>query len=253
MAIDNLETLRDRHLDCMLELALSARRADEGEWSEDDEAICRRAWDSFADRWQAAQRQRRQAGRRAVRMRALRVAAVLILALAVAAPIALAASAGLRARVLRLLLEHTPNYVEVSLVEEPGTRCEAPAAWRGRWYPGYIPERFGPPEIDRATGRSACFKCEGGILGFLELDEYAESNVNTEGAEIGMERVNGFDTMFATWPDSIIAVWSAGDRYFIMDIYDKRGADAREFRKIVAGVTRVAYRASDDLEVEGEE
>ena len=236
MAIENLEALRDRHLDCMLTLAFSAANDDDQAWSEADEAMSRRAWARCQQRWQGI----RRAKRRAACRRGLHVAAALIVALALIVPVALTASAELRARMLRLLMEHTPTHMEVKLIEASEPPCEVPEARQGEWYPSFVPQRFSTPVINDATGRIVDFLGENGNLGFMELDENTESDVNTEGGSISMERVNGIETTFVTRPKDIIALWSVGDRYFIMTIYDENGADAREFREIVAGVVRVA-------------
>ena len=53
MKIENLDALMDAHLEDMLVLALSARKAEEAEpeaWSEADEAASRRAWEAFTRR-----------------------------------------------------------------------------------------------------------------------------------------------------------------------------------------------------------
>lgn len=236
MAIENLEVLRDRHLDCMLALAFSAANDDDQAWSEADEAMSRRVWVRSRRRFL----ERRRAKRRAACRRGLHVAAALIMALALIAPVALTASAELRARVLRLLMEHTPTHMEVKLVEASDLPCEVPEAWQGEWYPSFVPQRFSTRVINDATGRIVDFLGESGNLGFMELDENTESDVNTEGGSISVERVNGIETTFVTRPKDILALWSVEGRYFIMTIYDENGADAREFREIVAGVVRVA-------------
>ncbi len=232
----SMEALRDRHLECLLELALA--EGDDGGEAEVDEALCRRTWEAFS-RKRAAKL--RKARREQLRMRlrwGARAAACLVLALAVAMPIAVAASPAVRSRVLKLLMEPTPEYTGLSLVEEAA--FDVPAGYAGEWYMSWIPEGYVLtnviPEADIVEYDGA----RGEHLFFTEMDEHTEANVNTEGARIDTVLVNGREVMIVDLDDELSAVWSTEDRYFLLILEGGERPPEREtLLKLVGGVRRI--------------
>ena len=60
MAIDNLEALRDRHLDCLLELAFAMERREDGpaDRTAGDGELCHRTWAAFERKLRVRRRAR---------------------------------------------------------------------------------------------------------------------------------------------------------------------------------------------------
>ena len=243
MKIENLDALMDAHLEDMLVLALSARKAEEAEpeaWSEADEASSRRAWEAFTRRWEARERElRRQKRRRALR-RAVQAAACVVLALGVAGPIAFATNAAFRSRVMKLFMETTPEYTALRLGEDAQAAFDVPEGWSGEWYMSYIPEGYVLETIVPDFSDVIYVRPDDTRLDFSEADEDVEMNINTEDAEIRYVDVNGRRVMLATRVDTRFAVWSTDDRYFVL-IADNTGdpAEERELLDVVAGVRRI--------------
>ena len=232
----SMEALRDRHLECLLELALAGE--DAGGEAEVDEALRQRTWDAFARKWAAKLRKARRERLR-LRLRwSARAAACLLVALAVAMPIAIAASPAVRSRVLKLLTESTPESTSLSLVEEAA--FDVPAGYAGEWYMSWIPEGYVLSNVIPAVSIVEYESAEGDRLFFSEQDENAEANVNTEGARIDTALVNGREVMIVDLDDELSAVWSTEDRYFLLILEGGERPPEREtLLKLVGGVRRI--------------
>ena len=68
------------------------------------------------------------------------IGACVVLVIGIAAPIAIANIEAIRVRVMELLINIQDEYTEISMVENEEMAFDVPAAWRGEYYPSYIPD-----------------------------------------------------------------------------------------------------------------
>ncbi len=238
----NMDSAVDRHLDCLLELAFEAEAAgaERATWTEDEEALCQRAWAAFTEKWEARQEAERRQKRRRRLGRAVQVAACGVLALGVALPVTFAASASFRARVLRLVTEATPRYTALSLEPDEDAAFDVPEGWQGEWYLSRVPEGY-VLETVYPVFNTVDYKNAGGDrLTFDELDENAWTNLDTENADVRHVSVGGRQVMVVEKQTVLTAVWSTEDRYFILSLIGAdRAPDQDQLLDLVAGVRRI--------------
>ena len=133
---------------------------------------------------------------------------------------AMAFSPALRVTVMRLLYRVTPQYTEISLVQDEGASFDVPADWSGNYFPAYIPQDYAFYGIAGTSSiRDAVFVAEGErILRFNENDRSVESNIDTEGYEVREIEIHGQSALLATKEGKSKIVWSEADRYFVLTI-----------------------------------
>lgn len=241
MRYENMDALAERHLDEMLALAFEARAGESPSGDAEAEAVCARAWARFGEALARRRREARRARRRAALGRGLRAAACLVLAVGVAAPIAVATNADVRSRVLRLVMRFAPEYAELELAEDVGAAFTVPGDWTGTWYPSWVPERFGGPEINGVIPSVRFVSADGREwLEFMECDENTTMNLDTEKADVEWANVEGRTVMVVSKGFNLDAVWSTDDRYLLAFLTSLDGTpDEGELLRIVAGVRRV--------------
>lgn len=245
MADEKVEALRDRHLDCMLELVLSMQNAERESKAdapyEAEASLCDRTWEQYEEKRKLrnAQTKRRAWRRRLSRL--VEGAACLVLAVAVATPFAYATNASFRSRVLTLLMETTPQYTALSLAEDADSSFAVPGEWQGEWYPSYVPEGYELSQVRNIVDYQADYINEAGDrLEFCEHTENTAVNIDTENADIRYVDVNGCDTMIITKGKDVNAVWNVADRYFLLFTEGTKDAmDMDTFIRVVADVRRI--------------
>lgn len=87
----------------------------------------------------ATQRQRTKRLLKRTLPRMVRIAALWIAVLAIGGGIAMAASPTVRVYLVKLLMETTPQYTRLQLVEDVENYVDVPAEWQGTYYPTLIP------------------------------------------------------------------------------------------------------------------
>lgn len=87
----------------------------------------------------ATQRQRTKRLLKRTLPRMVRIAALWIAVLAIGGGIAMAASPTARVYLVKLLMETTPQYTRLQLVEDAENYVDVPAEWQGTYYPTLIP------------------------------------------------------------------------------------------------------------------
>ena len=147
----------------------------------------------------------------------------------------MAFSPALRVTVMRLLYRVTPQYTEISLVQDEGASFDVPADWGGNYFPAHIPQDYAYYWIAGTSSiRDAVFVADGEkMMRFNENDQSVESNIDTEGYEVREIEIHGQSALLATKEGKSKIVWSEADRYFILTVTE----DAETAIKIAQSVT----------------
>jgi hypothetical protein len=151
--------------------------------------------------------------------RIARAAAMVVLLFYLALTTVLAVSADARQKFMTLFVNVTPYYSELSLNPIEPTYVTAPAGWKEKYYPEYIPEGWTLSGIDEFFADALYLNAAGDKhLRFSVYTEDAAVSINTEGAEISHVSLNGIMSMVAenkkegfTW-----VTWSTGDRMIVV-------------------------------------
>lgn len=233
MSKQSLEILQDEHLDMMLHLVFLQEEDEEieallntpvPELTEEQEALTERAFQkaiAYSEKQRkAAAHKRRMNVARSMVARGIEAAACFVVIVGIALPVAFATSQTFRSRVMRLLISYDQSKQEanVSFVETPSLSFDVPEAWRGIYYPSYIPEGFSVESCSSLLPKVSYESVDGGQMDFYELDEAAESTLGTEGGEV-------FAAMIGTHEGHVIEsnadglhivdlVWAVEDRWF---------------------------------------
>lgn len=148
---------------------------------------------------------------------------------------AMAFSPALRVTVMRLLYRVTPQYTEISLVQDEGASFDVPADWSGNYFPAYIPPEYTFYSVSGTKSiRAAIYVGEGDhILRFYENDEGVEGNIDTENYELSNIEIRGLPVLLATKAGKSRVVWSEGNRLFVIMITE----DADTAIRIAQSVT----------------
>ncbi len=150
-----------------------------------------------------------------------KVAVCALLVFYVGLTVAVATIGQVRESLYRYLVSIEDEYTELNMVRETSAARTVPPNWGGANYPSYIPAGLELTGIDQSTYssvRRATYKNNDGTrwLVFAECVEKESSYINTEGAAISWEEVNGSMCMFADRGDEKYAAWSnAGNYYYI--------------------------------------
>lgn len=150
-----------------------------------------------------------------------KAAAVLVLVLSLGISTVVASSDTLRAAVFDLVFTRQATHTEIQLVENTQKSFEVPAEWKGRYYPSFIPEGYKMVKIDSEEGTSSTISLinkDGHLMHFSEntLDTY--TNIDTENANVKNVLIRGYKSLMSIKNGRVILVWSADERYFILNI-----------------------------------
>lgn len=150
-----------------------------------------------------------------------KAAAALVLVLSLGISTVVASSDTLRAAVFDLVFTRQATHTEIQLVENTQKSFEVPAEWKGRYYPSFIPEGYKMVKIDSEEGTSSTISLinkDGHLMHFSEntLDTY--TNIDTENANVKNVLIRGYKSLMSIKNGRVILVWSADERYFILNI-----------------------------------
>ena len=109
-------------------------------------------------------------------------------------------------------------------------------AWRGAYHPSAVPEGMHLSEAHSDSQESFMLyeDASGRFFTFSEFSPAVETNVDTEGARIRHETVNGQAAMVAVKEESCSIIWSESDRYFILF----SNLDEETLLEVARGITR---------------
>ena len=150
-----------------------------------------------------------------------KAAAALVLVLSLGISTVVASSDTLRAAVFELVFTRQATHTEIQLVENTQKAFEVPAEWKGRYYPSFIPEGYKMVKIDSEDGTTSTISLinkDGHLMHFSEntLDTY--TNIDTENANVKNVLIRGYKSLMSIKNGRVILVWSADERYFILNI-----------------------------------
>ena len=155
-------------------------------------------------------------------LRILRIAALIILVLNIGLTIAVAASSGVRAKVIEYLMEINDSYMRMGF-SETDEMLAVPADWPENYYPTYIPDGYAVTQYVPHTGLSMIIyeDANGNILSIEVCSVSSGSQLNSEGATISGIFIHGVTAIVLqqSYGQTDI-VWAIGDHYFIVSAVD---------------------------------
>ncbi len=242
------DELKDKHLDMMLQMAYKYDNALKSQQMLDEleeagkkcsEADARDAFALFLKKCEQqeaqAKRQARKARARRIIRRTVEVAACVVLVMAIATPFAIAKVDVIRVKVMELLIDIKDDHTELSFVEDEDAAFEVPAGWEGAYYPAYIPDEYEFLELGKLYDSAIYTNQTGQLLAFTEYAQSSLVNVDSEGAVVSYEIVNGSDALVLEKDERIIITWAGSEKYFVIEGYttkDEALAMARSVRRI---------------------
>lgn len=242
------DEFKDKHLDMMLQMAYKYENALKSQQMLDEleeagkkcsEADARDAFALFLKKCEQqeaqAKRQARRARARRIIRRTVEVAACVVLVMAIATPFAIAKVDVIRVKVMELLIDIKDDHTELSFVEDEDAAFEVPAGWKGLYYPAYIPDEYEFLELGKLYDSAIYTNQTGQLLAFTEYAQSSLVNVDSEGAVVSYEIVNGSDALVLEKDERIIITWAGSEKYFVIESYttkDEALAMARSVRRI---------------------
>lgn len=227
--MNNMDVRMEEHLDFMIHLACQDLESKEletliaeskQECTLEDEEIINNAynlsWRKLAALGRKENVERRRHRTRQLFPRMLGIAACLIIVLAIATPFALANIPALRVTVLRMLVSIDTDYTNIGLVEDETASFDIPAEWQGDYFPSYIPDGY---EMDKISHRIPYVQfrdSDNCIVSFEECKVSDKINIDTKGAAITYEIINGIQSFVVEQEDSISVAWSNGRKLFLV-------------------------------------
>ena len=150
-----------------------------------------------------------------------KAAAALVLVLSLGISTVVASSDTLRAAVFDLVFTRQATHTGIQLVENTQKAFDVPAEWKGRYYPSYIPEGYEVVKVSSsfdATHHIAFINGDGDLLHFSENSQDSYTNIDTENSDVKSVRIKGYSGLMSMKDGRVILVWSADERYFILNI-----------------------------------
>ena len=236
--------IEEEHLDMMIRLALKQAEAegllddasvDHAPVSEEE---IQRTYELFLEKTRVINEQKAKEEKRKKRRRAaqktFRVLACVILLLAIATPVAIASITPLRENIAGILVNSKEDHMELQFIKDTNI---VPEGWPGLYYPTYIPEGYTMNYLSSFEPTVGFVDENKNMFYFSEYDEYSAVNVDSEGAAVQYEVIDGMNALILTEEDRVIIVWNNDERMFIVMGF----ISVAEAERIVAGVKRV-YR-----------
>ena len=166
----------------------------------------------------------------------MKMAAAFVMALCLGGATAFAAIPSFRTQLYNFWVHVRQEYTELNMRSETVESAPSLEAWRGAYHPSVIPEGMHLKEAHSDSQESFMVyeNASGKFFTFSELSPVVETNVDTEGARIRHETVNGQAAMVAVKEESCSIIWRGSDRYFILF----SNLDDETLLEVARGVTR---------------
>lgn len=179
---------------------------------------------------------RRANFRRAPGRSLMKMAAAFVMALCLGGATAFAAVPSFRAQLYNFWVRVRQEYTELNMRSETVESTPSLEAWRGAYHPSAVPEGMHLSEAHSDSQESFMLyeDASGRFFTFSEFSPAVETNVDTEGARIRHETVNGQAAMVAVKEESCSIIWSESDRYFILF----SNLDEETLLEVARGITR---------------
>lgn len=246
---EKIRSLEDRSWDLLAEMWLDKEAGEVLKQVEADQAAHNTAeMDAFFAEYDAknlqqiekyANRYGRKRFMKGTVLRAAQVAAVWIAVFVLAGGVAVAASPMVRVYLTKLLVEVTPQYTSLTMIEDTDHYVDVPAEWQGEYYPSIIPEGLVINQLDSdEIESSVTYVFPGSQLWQIIYEEMKSggANVDTEDAVITQVKVLGYDGTMSTKGDVVSIYWFDGNTLFFLDV---RGHSEEEALTIANSLKKV--------------
>ena len=171
--------------------------------------------------------------------RTMRFAVAALGILCIGLTTAFASSETFRVRVFSMFAEDHGQYTAIGLREDEQKAFDVPNGWEGMYYPTYIPDGFEVINVENLSEQIFLISFENKnneYLTFEEMTEDAESNIDTENAQVYYTEIHGNTALVSAKADLTIVSWNEQNRMFSVIIDGEAEKDAL---KVAKSVTRI--------------
>ena len=152
---------------------------------------------------------------------------------------AFASSETFRVRVFSMFAEDHGQYTAIGLREDEQKAFDVPNGWEGMYYPTYIPDGFEVINVENLSEQIFLISFENKnneYLTFEEMTEDAESNIDTENAQVYYTEIHGNTALVSVKADLTIVSWNEQNRILSV-VFD--GEVEEDALKVAKSVTRI--------------
>ena len=171
--------------------------------------------------------------------RTMRFAVAALGILCIGLTTAFASSETFRVRVFSMFAEDHGQYTEIGLREDEQKAFDVPNGWEGMYYPTYIPDGFEVINAENLSEQIFLISFENKnneYLTFEEMTEDAESNIDTENAQVYYTEIHGNTALVSVKADLTIVSWNEQNRILSV-VFD--GEMEEDALKVAKSVTRI--------------
>lgn len=171
--------------------------------------------------------------------RTMRLAVAALGILCIGLTTAFASSETFRVRVFSMFAEDHGQYTAIGLREDEQKAFDVPNGWEGMYYPTYIPDGFEVINVENLSDQIFLISFENKnneYLTFEEMTEDAESNIDTENAQVYYTEIHGNTALVSVKADLTIVSWNEQNRILSV-VFD--GEVEEDALKVAKSVTRI--------------
>ena len=171
--------------------------------------------------------------------RTMRFAVAALGILCIGLTTAFASSETFRVRVFSMFAEDRGQYTAIGLREDEKKAFDVPNGWEGMYYPTYIPDGFEVINVENLSEQIFLISFENKnneYLTFEEMTEDAESNIDTENAQVYYTEIHGNTALVSVKADLTIVSWNEQNRILSV-VFD--GEVEEDALKVAKSVTRI--------------
>ena len=171
--------------------------------------------------------------------RTMRFAVAALGILCIGLTTAFASSETFRVRVFSIFAEDHGQYTAIGLREDEQKAFDVPNGWEGMYYPTYIPDGFEVINVENLSEQIFLISFENKnneYLTFEEMTEDAESNIDTENAQVYYTKIHGNTALVSVKADLTIVSWNEQNRILSV-VFD--GEMEEDALKVAKSVTRI--------------
>lgn len=171
--------------------------------------------------------------------RTMRFAVAALGILCIGLTTAFASSETFRVRVFSMFAEDHGQYTAIGLREDEQKAFDVPNGWEGMYYPSYIPDGFEVINVENLSEQIFLISFENKnneYLTFEEMTEDAESNIDTENAQVYYTKIHGNTALVSVKADLTIVSWNEQNRILSV-VFD--GEVEEDALKVAKSVTRI--------------
>lgn len=171
--------------------------------------------------------------------RTMRFAVAALGILCIGLTTAFASSETFRVRVFSMFAEDRGQYTAIGLREDEQKAFDVPNGWEGMYYPSYIPDGFEVINVENLSEQIFLISFENKnneYLTFEEMTEDAESNIDTENAQVYYTEIHGNTALVSVKADLTIVSWNEQNRILSV-VFD--GEVEEDALKVAKSVTRI--------------